>query len=193
MVFFVLLSLYCSQNIDGAGLYCENQLVGLRTSGRQCNVINSPAVLIQTRWFQDWIAEQFVRVDDPAPAPPGPPGTGEIGETARVALLGDFPAHVALILPAGRFAEGVIVNQNHIFTLAQNVFGLAESRVIRLAPADISVSAGVLQIDGTPTAGLLSVMRIYAHDHYNFHTGKFNAAVLRVRKRLISGICCVFY
>lgn len=98
--------------------------------------------------------------------------------------MGDFPSHVGLHIVGGRFGEGVILNVNHVLTLAENVFGLHvlnqnDNRNVRLAPADITVSAGVAAIPASPVAPL-PIIRIYAHDHYNFHSGKFNVAVLRV-------------
>lgn len=102
--------------------------------------------------------------------------------SAQISVAGDYPSHVAVHIVGGRIGEGVILNANHVLTLASNVFH-AVNRNVRLAPADISVSAGVVLISANPT-GTLPVMRIFAHDHYNFHTGKFNVAVLRVRKKM---------
>lgn len=101
--------------------------------------------------------------------------------SAQISVAGDYPSHVAVHIVGGRIGEGVILNANHVLTLASNVFHEAE-RNVRLAPADISVSAGVVLI-GAPPTGTLPVMRIFAHNHYNFHTRKFNVAVLRVRRK----------
>lgn len=102
---------------------------------------------------------------------------------AQTATAGDFPAHVALHIVGGRIGEGVIVNQNHVLTVAQNVFDPVDQNV-RLAPADITVSAGIVLIAAAPT-GMLPIIRIFAHDHYNFHTGKFNVAVLRMTNNFL--------
>lgn len=91
-----------------------------------------------------------------------------------------FPSHVALHIAGGRFGEGVILNGNHVLTLAQNVFEvLPNPPDHRLAASAITISAGVTAVPGIPT-NTIPVQRIYAHDHYNHHTGKFNVAVLRV-------------
>lgn len=103
------------------------------------------------------------------------------GSVAQNAIVGDFPAHVALNIAGGRFGEGVIINQNHVLTLAQNVFNAVHLDVL-LAPADITVTSGLTLLPGNPAGA--AVQRIYPHDHYNFHNGKFNVAVLRVCKRV---------
>lgn len=163
-------------------MYCGGNLVGLRAFGRQCNVANSPAVVVQTRWFIEWIERQFLRTDLTPPGPLDPPGT-DVAQQPQVAALGDFPAHVGLVITGGRFGEGVVVNQNHVLTVAENVFEV-EHRNVRLAPNAISVASGLVTIPATPT-NLMAVQRIYAHNDYNFHSGKFNVAVLRVREAFV--------
>lgn len=159
-----------SQNNNGAGLYCDGQLVGLRALGRQCGLANSPAVLIQTRWFQEWI-QQTIATDRPQ------------GGNARLAIVGEYPSHVLLRITDGRLGEGVILNANHVLTVATNVFE-QENRNFRLAPENITVVAGsVLVPANPPPVGILAVFRIYAHPMYNFHSDKFNVAVLRVSHR----------
>lgn len=157
------------QNNNGAGLYCDGQLVGLRTLGRECNVANSPAVLIQTRWFQDWI-QQTIASDRPQ------------GGNQRLATIGEYPSHVILRMTDGRRGEGVILNANHVLTVATNVFE-QEERNFRLGPENITVVAGVSVPANPAAAAILAVFRIYAHPMYNFHSDKFNVAVLRVGDR----------
>lgn len=77
----------------------------------------------------------------------------------------------------GRFGEGVILNENHILTVARNVFNADLTN--RLLTTEITVTAGVVLIGANPTG--LPINRIYVHDRYNTHTGEFNVAVLRVR------------
>lgn len=101
--------------------------------------------------------------------------------SARNALPGEYPAHVALHITNNRFGEGVILNQNHVLTVAQNVFDPVTNH--RLGPADITVRPGVVLIGQNPGAAM-GVIRIFAHSHYNFHTLKFNVAVLRVSKSI---------
>lgn len=99
--------------------------------------------------------------------------------TAQNVQPGDYPAHVALHITGNRFGEGVILNVNHVLTLAQNAFGVGDNSNVRLAPADIQVNSGVVAL-APPVTGANPVLRIYAHDNYNFHSGKYNVAVLRV-------------
>lgn len=113
--------------------------------------------------------------------------------SAQISVVGDYPSHVAVHIVGGRFGEGVILNPNHALTLAQNVFH-AVDRNVRLAPADITITAGATLI-GAAAPNNFAVERIFAHDHYNFHTGKFNVAVLRVReeeKKNIGGQDIIF-
>lgn len=60
-------------NIPGAGFYCNNLLVGLLSSGRQCNTVNSPGIVLQTRYYHDWIARQLLREDNPTAGQVAPP------------------------------------------------------------------------------------------------------------------------
>ena len=90
---------------------------------------------------------------------------------------GDFPAQVILRIAPNRVGEGVLLNANHVLTLAENCFD-AEHKDVRLAPTAITVVHSITLL--VPTSPAVPVQRIYAHDHYNFDNGKFNVCVLRV-------------
>lgn len=95
----------------------------------------------------------------------------------RNANTGEFPAHAALYMPNNRFGEGVIINNNHVLTVAQNVFDPISNNL--LAPNNITVRAGVINLGVNPPP-LLNVIRIYAHEGYNRFTLVNNLAVIRV-------------
>lgn len=80
------LTLFLVQFNDGAAFYCDGELVGLRTLGLVCNAVDSPGVLVQSRWFQDWIPHQFNRTDNPLPGLVPPPGVGVDGGASTVIL-----------------------------------------------------------------------------------------------------------
>lgn len=99
---------------------------------------------------------------------------------AQNTVLGAFPSQVGLQIVGNRFGEGVILNENHVLTVARNVFDA--NGLNRLDVTDITiVGAGVINIGANPIG--LPINRIFAHENYNFHTGEFNVAVLRVNKR----------
>lgn len=74
-VFTILFSSLIFQNNPGAGYYCNRQLVGMLSSGRQCNTANSPGLAIQPRFYIDWINRQLLREDNPGPGGVSPPET----------------------------------------------------------------------------------------------------------------------
>ena len=47
--------------------------MGILSSGRQCNTANSPALVLQVRYYLDWIRTQFTREDNPSPGVVSPP------------------------------------------------------------------------------------------------------------------------
>lgn len=97
--------------------------------------------------------------------------------------VGEYPAQVQIVItPGNRVGDGVILNQNHVLTVAQNVFH-HELTNDRLAPGDLSVRAGIVNIPAANAPATLPVFRVYAHHNYNFHTRKFDVAVLRVSLR----------
>lgn len=55
--------------------------------GLVCNAANSPGVLVQSRWFQDWIPAQFNRTDNPLPGVVPPPGVGDVDGGASTVIL----------------------------------------------------------------------------------------------------------
>lgn len=80
-------------------MYCGGRLVGLRVLGRVCNVVNSPAVMLQTRWFPEWIQQQFARTDNPAAGPVGPPGT--LPSSASTVILSTIAIAFGLFFSLG--------------------------------------------------------------------------------------------
>lgn len=80
---------------DGAAYYCNGELAGFRTRGLVCNQANSPALLLQTRWFQNWIPQQLTRTDIIPPGVVPPPGVPR-GNGATTVIL----STVALVLAA---------------------------------------------------------------------------------------------
>lgn len=55
----------CTIN-QGAGLYCNNRLEGVLSSGFSCGTIaNSPGVYTQVRFYLPWIEQQIRRQDIP--------------------------------------------------------------------------------------------------------------------------------
>lgn len=83
------------QGNDGAAFYCDGALVALRVLGRQCNMALSPAIMIQTRWFQEWIPQQFTRNDNPQAGPVPPPG---ITDSASSVILSSVVLMVAALV-----------------------------------------------------------------------------------------------
>lgn len=84
---------------------------------------------------------------------------------------------MAVYMTPNRFGEGVVLNRNHVLTVASNVFDINVGD--RLAPTAITVRAGAITVSGT-TPVALAVSRIYAHENYNRFTLANNIAVLRV-------------
>lgn len=98
----------------------------------------------------------------------------------RQVAIGEYPAQVQLVIaPGARQGDGTILNVGHVLTVAQNVFHHVELNT-RLAPADITVRAGIVNIPAAGAPAALPIQRIFAHHNYNFHTRKFDVAVLRV-------------
>lgn len=63
-------------------------MVGLRTRGLDCdNYESSPGVLIQARWFQEWIPQQFTRTDNPPAGAVTAPGVEGPGSAATMVIL----------------------------------------------------------------------------------------------------------
>lgn len=52
----------CNHNMGGI-LYCNGIVTGILNSGYGCGQANNPGVYIQTRFFNDWIRQQFTRSD----------------------------------------------------------------------------------------------------------------------------------
>lgn len=95
---YLIPSLFCHLQFNGgSAFYCDGQLVGLRTVGLACNAANSPGVLVQTRWFQDWIPQQFARTDNPPPGVVAPPGVRD-GNGASTIVLSTFALIMAFFV-----------------------------------------------------------------------------------------------
>ena len=58
--------------------------------GLECSAANSPGVVVQTRYFQDWIQQQFTRTDNPAAGVVPPPGVSDDNGGAATIILSSF-------------------------------------------------------------------------------------------------------
>lgn len=83
-------------------------------------------------------------------------------------------------MPGNRFGEGVVLNRNHVLTVASNVFDNTAAG-LRLSPSAITIRAGAITISATAPP-LLFVASVFAHEGYNRFTLQNNIAVLRVRR-----------
>ncbi|KFB49411.1 AGAP011608-PA-like protein [Anopheles sinensis] len=78
----------CAAN-RGGGMYCDNLLTGVISFGFGCGQNNSMTVHTQTRYYNHWIQQQFIRTDTPVAGPtplPGLGGTGQGGDASSFSL-----------------------------------------------------------------------------------------------------------
>ncbi|XP_062557934.1 trypsin, alkaline B-like [Armigeres subalbatus] len=94
-------------------------------------------------------------------------------------VLGQFPSVVAVGVPtpANAFCGGVILNENHVLTVARCVL---TPQSALLYPSQITIMSGVLQLNFA--APRIEVSAVYVHPQYNPFTFANNLAVLRTKR-----------
>uniref|UniRef100_A0A182QMC8 Peptidase S1 domain-containing protein n=1 Tax=Anopheles farauti TaxID=69004 RepID=A0A182QMC8_9DIPT len=95
------------------------------------------------------------------------------------AVIGAYPAQVAVQIGTTSFCGGSILNQNHILTAAGCVLDANQNLI---AANQLTVRAGVLTVDQNAPA--LAVNRIFPHPHYNPWTFENDLAVLRLTNNI---------
>uniref|UniRef100_A0A182SHZ2 Peptidase S1 domain-containing protein n=1 Tax=Anopheles maculatus TaxID=74869 RepID=A0A182SHZ2_9DIPT len=96
------------------------------------------------------------------------------------ALMGAYPAQVAIQIGAAAFCGGTILNQNHILSAASCVL---DGNNNLIAANQFTVRAGVLTVDQNAPA--LAVNRIFPHPQYNPWSFENDIAVLRLTNNIV--------
>ncbi|XP_050080765.1 trypsin-like [Anopheles maculipalpis] len=96
------------------------------------------------------------------------------------AVVGAYPAQVAIQIGVTTFCGGTILNQNHILTAAGCVL---DGNNNLIAANQFTVRAGVLTVDQNAPA--LAVQRVFPHPQYNPWTFENDIAVLRLTNNIV--------